>query len=577
MSSKKIKINIDTASGGDQVQAPAIPLSDHLKASLYVTPTTPLTPGAYEYRDPKDFNLVLVDINFELCKQFKLHFGKFMRRNHHILQQQQAQSGQAFPKVQIKCLRFEDLNNFDCMVSAANSFGLMDGGIDASITHYFGDQVEMRVQQHILRYYDGEQPVGTSFIIPTHHQAHPYLAHTPTLRVPYSIQQTDYVYLAMKSMLRAVADHNERALMDPENYRFIETVACPGLGTSSGKMELEEAARQMSLAYENFYLCPRALDWGYANEIQRRVVWGGNPENGVNILKRKKEREQEIEPYTPITAPTFTEELQEDSKAVNISKMDFYNLVILNDFLIVDARSESDQTPGLNNAVRTSPESITSRQDLEHIKWPSVELAHTVLIYHGDVSQEKEGKHLNTVVDYFSTKRGVKTVYVLADRFESFTKDYSFLCQESNDTYPSHLLPNLFLGSQLVASNEKVLKQLGITHLLNCDREKKSNSDALPGFEYLQLNCDETDEREIRRIFSDGSDFINKSQKVLVYCNRGENKSPCVAIVYLMQTLMWTWDEAMAYVKRARQLIEPKEQLAAVAKQIEVDSFNTER
>ncbi|MCU7297600.1 phage tail protein, partial [Escherichia albertii] len=29
---------------------------------------------------------------------------------------------------------FEAIPEFDCMVSAANSFGLMDGGVDAAIT-----------------------------------------------------------------------------------------------------------------------------------------------------------------------------------------------------------------------------------------------------------------------------------------------------------------------------------------------------------------------------------------------------------------------------------------------------------
>jgi len=33
---------------------------------------------------------------------------------------------------------FEDLPEFDCMVSAANSFGVMDGRGDAAITNFFG-------------------------------------------------------------------------------------------------------------------------------------------------------------------------------------------------------------------------------------------------------------------------------------------------------------------------------------------------------------------------------------------------------------------------------------------------------
>lgn len=53
------------------------------------------------------------------------------------------------------------------MVSAANSFGLMDGGIDAAITDFFGKQLPVRVQARIISEYGGVQPVGTSFIIET--------------------------------------------------------------------------------------------------------------------------------------------------------------------------------------------------------------------------------------------------------------------------------------------------------------------------------------------------------------------------------------------------------------------------
>ena len=64
---------------------------------------------------------------------------------------------------------FESVPAFDCMVSAANSFGLMDGGVDAAIIRFFGVDLERRIQQYILSEYLGEQPVGTSFIIATSH------------------------------------------------------------------------------------------------------------------------------------------------------------------------------------------------------------------------------------------------------------------------------------------------------------------------------------------------------------------------------------------------------------------------
>src|SRR6185295_8330217 len=73
------------------------------------------------------------------------------------------------PDVEIVQDYFERIPEYNCMVSAANSFGLMDGGVDAAITRYFGDDLMARVQQRIIDEYMGEQSVGTSFIIETHH------------------------------------------------------------------------------------------------------------------------------------------------------------------------------------------------------------------------------------------------------------------------------------------------------------------------------------------------------------------------------------------------------------------------
>jgi O-acetyl-ADP-ribose deacetylase (regulator of RNase III) len=95
------------------------------------------------------------------------------------------------PNIETVVGRFETLPEFDCMVSPANSFGLMDGGVDAAITRFFGAELMYRVQKHIIEEFLGEQPVGTSIIVETGHTKHPFLAHTPTMRVPLPIAHTD--------------------------------------------------------------------------------------------------------------------------------------------------------------------------------------------------------------------------------------------------------------------------------------------------------------------------------------------------------------------------------------------------
>ncbi|MEM6529188.1 MAG: macro domain-containing protein [Chloroflexota bacterium] len=156
------------------------------------------------------------------------------------------------------------------MVSAANSFGLMDGGVDAAITRFFGFQLMQRVQLRIIKEFFGEQPVGTSIIVETKNEKHPYIAHTPTMRVPLDIRNTDHVYNAMAAMLRAVHHHNLTA------ERKIITIACPGLGTATGRVPADQAARQMALAYRNYLNPPKRIGWNYAHERHDAIGFGGH-------------------------------------------------------------------------------------------------------------------------------------------------------------------------------------------------------------------------------------------------------------------------------------------------------------
>ncbi|BAZ13936.1 appr-1-p processing enzyme family protein [Calothrix sp. NIES-4071] len=174
-----------------------------------------------------------------------------------------------FPNVEIVNNYFEQLTEFDCLVSPANSFGMMDGGMDAAIIKFFGIALEKRVQQRILEDYLGEQPVGTSFIIETGHPNHPFLAHTPTMRVPMSIKGTDVPYTAMWAMLLAIRQHNKNS------RRLINSVACPGLGTGIGQVPYREAARQMSVAYDHFVYPPKVINCFIAASKQLQI-WEGS-------------------------------------------------------------------------------------------------------------------------------------------------------------------------------------------------------------------------------------------------------------------------------------------------------------
>lgn len=79
----------------------------------------------------------------------------------------------------------------DCFVTAGNSFGMMDGGIDGHVNYFF-DYIQHRVQQEIGRLWRGECPVGASVMVPVgkNDMKCKYLCYAPTMRTPRIVTAT---------------------------------------------------------------------------------------------------------------------------------------------------------------------------------------------------------------------------------------------------------------------------------------------------------------------------------------------------------------------------------------------------
>jgi O-acetyl-ADP-ribose deacetylase (regulator of RNase III) len=194
--------------------------------------------------------LILFDNNEELIKYWQADFKQDNITIHHM-----------------DFWNLSQLIDYDCVVSPANSFGIMDGGIDLSLRNYFGMQLQDKVKDYIFDNFNGEQPVGTSFIIETNYQKHPFVAHTPIMRVPMKINNTDDIYRAMYAMLNAVNNHNKT------HVDIIKSVACCGLGASTGKVNPYYVSGMMSTAYHNFTQEPKNFNfnWNVASGIQNSI------------------------------------------------------------------------------------------------------------------------------------------------------------------------------------------------------------------------------------------------------------------------------------------------------------------
>jgi len=176
----------------------------------------------------KDVKILLRDINTQITKAWAVEF-------------------QGYPNVQVSTGDIFKLDA-DSIVSPANSYGYMDGGIDWVYSTHFGWDLQERLQKKIKKDFNGLLPVGQATIVPTNDEKIPYLISAPTMTVPMDVSETINAYLAFKASLEVVRKHNEKCATD-DTLRRINSILCPGLGTMVGLMPGLRCAFQMKQAY----------------------------------------------------------------------------------------------------------------------------------------------------------------------------------------------------------------------------------------------------------------------------------------------------------------------------------------
>jgi O-acetyl-ADP-ribose deacetylase (regulator of RNase III) len=138
----------------------------------------------------------------------------------------------------------------EALVSPANSFGHMDGGIDMHYCMIMGWHIEERLKKHILAFYPWREIlVGQACHIETDFPQFPYMISAPTMRLPGPTNQTS-VYLAT----RAAFTEARSPVFEQEKGKFssvrpVKSIALPGMGTGVGAVPYAQAAFAMYNAY----------------------------------------------------------------------------------------------------------------------------------------------------------------------------------------------------------------------------------------------------------------------------------------------------------------------------------------
>ena len=165
----------------------------------------------------------------------------------------------------------------DGMVSPANSFGFVDGGLDSWFCWHFGKQVQDNVRMAILKNWHGELPVGAAEIVETGDDKTKYLIAAPTMRVPmYLGEDTINPYLAMRAVIILLREgrFKEGSVKGEMIRDHLNRVAVPGLGTGVGKVPFDLAAYQISRAIklhsQGMHFLPKS--WFEATENHQALL-----------------------------------------------------------------------------------------------------------------------------------------------------------------------------------------------------------------------------------------------------------------------------------------------------------------
>lgn len=163
----------------------------------------------------------------------------------------------------------------DALVSPANSFGFMDGGIDMLYTQRFGWQLQTRLQELIRTRHYGELLVGAAEIVETDDFDQPFLIAAPTMRVPTILRDSVNPYLAARATLLLVKHgvFPEGTYAGEKIADYVQTIAFPGLGTGVGRVGPNTCAHQVRAAVEEVLQDNHTypLSWQDAQDRHQRL------------------------------------------------------------------------------------------------------------------------------------------------------------------------------------------------------------------------------------------------------------------------------------------------------------------
>lgn len=136
---------------------------------------------------------------------------------------------------------------------------------------------------------------------------------------------------------------------------------------------------------------------------------------------------------------------------------------------------------------------------------------------------------------------------------------------------------NLYIGNYIGASELAILKNYGITHIINTAIEIPNYFEDLKMFKYinLKLTDDPTPGKEdLKSLLDPVYQYIINTikeyplSKIFVHCHAGKSRSASIIIYYLMKKYNLSFENALKRLKEIRFIVEPNTWYTKVLKNL---------
>lgn len=126
---------------------------------------------------------------------------------------------------------------------------------------------------------------------------------------------------------------------------------------------------------------------------------------------------------------------------------------------------------------------------------------------------------------------------------------------------PVKVIPYLYLGNAKNSADLSVLKDHGITYILNVTPNVPNKFENDSTFKYMKIPISDHLSQNLSQFFPEAIAFIDEArdseQGVLVHCLAGISRSVTITVAYLMQKRDLSLNEAYDYVKTCKPNISP--------------------